>query len=541
MKKLQTWIFALAVAITPVLNPTAHASYSWETVGSAGFSSGSAYYDSLVLDSSGTPYVAYRDGSNDVSVMKFNGTGWDSVGGNITPVSWGMAYDVSLALDSSDTPYVAYRDPGNGNVGSVYKFNGTSWDLISGASGFPSGVAIGGISLAFDSNDDLYMSYDDGANSGATVIKYNGTSWSTVGSAGFSAGSIDITSLAFDSSNTLYVAYDDGANIQRATVMKFNGTSWETVGSAGFSDTNAEYISLALDSSDTPYVAFRCGNDDKANVMKFNGTSWENVGPVGLSTGAANYTSLAFDSSDTPYITYNESGAKLMKFNGTAWETVGDEPSFSAGAAYYTSLAIDSSNTAYVIYSDGTNGSKATVMKATFTPDGPVENTDVTATVNAALTLGIDSNTLTFDVTPTVNSGQDNAQTSALSVSSNSYSGYVINAALNDDATSAPNQLSGTAASGNAIFTSAADANLDNYFQFMVDAANSVIADTGAETIAAAGTEFNGSTNVITTTGAGNALTNGDTVTVDYDFNVNFDTLPDTYGGTLVYTLSAGV
>lgn len=174
--------------------------------------------------------------------------------------------------------------------------------------------------------------------------------------------------------------------------------------------------------------------------------------------------------------------------------------------------------------------------------DQDPEDVLVNATVNAALTLDIDTNSLTFNVTPTVNNGQDAAQTQFLTVTSNSYSGYNVKASLVDaQGTPVADQLSGTAASGNAVFTSAADGNSDNYLQFMVDVANSTIADTGAETVAAAGTEYDGATNVITTTGSGASVTNGDTITIDYDFNVDFTTIPDVYSGTLTYTLASNV
>jgi len=167
------------------------------------------------------------------------------------------------------------------------------------------------------------------------------------------------------------------------------------------------------------------------------------------------------------------------------------------------------------------------------------ENVDVNATVNAALTLAIDTNALTFNVTPTVNAGQDAVQTQSLTVESNSYSGYNVKASLvADDAT--VNALSGTAASGNAVFTSAEDANNENYFQFMVDTVNSTTVD-AAPVVAAAGTEYAGATNVITTADDGASVTNGDTIAIDYDFNVDFNTIPDVYGGTLTYTLAANV
>ena len=46
---------------------------SWQTVGTAGFSSGQAAYASLAIDTTGTPYVAYQDGSNyaKATVMKY--------------------------------------------------------------------------------------------------------------------------------------------------------------------------------------------------------------------------------------------------------------------------------------------------------------------------------------------------------------------------------------------------------------------------------------------------------------------------------------
>jgi hypothetical protein len=43
---------------------TAEVVPSWSVVGTAGFSAGQAYYTSLAIDSTGTPYVAYQDGSN---------------------------------------------------------------------------------------------------------------------------------------------------------------------------------------------------------------------------------------------------------------------------------------------------------------------------------------------------------------------------------------------------------------------------------------------------------------------------------------------
>ena len=107
--------------------------------GSAGFSAGGAYYTSLAIDDSGTPYVAYKDGfySNKATVMKFNGSNWVNVGS--PGFSAGEASHISLAIDDSGMPYVAYQDSfsysGVINKVTVMKFDGSQWVNV-GSPGF---------------------------------------------------------------------------------------------------------------------------------------------------------------------------------------------------------------------------------------------------------------------------------------------------------------------------------------------------------------------------------------------------------------------
>ena len=132
-------------------------------------------------------------------------TGWNYIG---SPRFSGRIDNISLALDSSNTPYVAFRDVNNAYKATVMKYNGTtsSWEIV-GAAGFSAGNAYG-ISLALDSSNTPYVAYSDTANSyKATVMKYNGSSWEAVGAAGFSAGEADYPSLALDSGGTPYVAF----------------------------------------------------------------------------------------------------------------------------------------------------------------------------------------------------------------------------------------------------------------------------------------------------------------------------------------------
>jgi hypothetical protein len=81
---------------------------SWQTVGAAGISLGSAHYTTLAIDSSGIPYVAFQDEDDmgKIKVMKYDGNSWVNTG----VVSSGLSYYTSLAISSSGDPYVAYSD-----------------------------------------------------------------------------------------------------------------------------------------------------------------------------------------------------------------------------------------------------------------------------------------------------------------------------------------------------------------------------------------------------------------------------------------------
>jgi hypothetical protein len=296
---------------------------SWNPVGTATVSAGRDYFVKLALGATGTPYVAYMAGgyagTGEVTVRKFNGTSWSSVG---TTGFW--ADQFSLALGAADTPYVAYKDAYNvgascdpqklidfkcesGHAGrlTVQKFDGTSWSAV-GIAGFTAGGA-NHPSLALDATGTPYVAYMDEAHSGkVTVQKFDGTRWSVVGAAGF-AGEANYVSLALGATGTLYVAYDDVSNSFKATVQKFDGTRWSAVGTSGFSAGETASVSLALSASGTPYVAY---SDDpwkgsgKVTVKKFNGTSWIPVGVARFSAGLAEDISLALSTSGTPYVAY---------------------------------------------------------------------------------------------------------------------------------------------------------------------------------------------------------------------------------------------
>ncbi|WP_256759572.1 S-layer homology domain-containing protein [Cohnella sp. WQ 127256] len=411
-RKRLIWIWMLVVTMVTPLLPVQQATvqaagvYEWQAVGSAGFSAGAAVNISIALDSSGTPYVVYRDygNSNKANVMKYNGSSWELVGS--AGFSAGTAGDLSFALDSNSTPYVLYRDFGNSGKATVMKYDGSSWEPL-GSAGFSAGEVYD-TSIALDSSGTPYVVYRDLANSQkTTVMKYNGSSWELVGSAGFSANSAESISITLDSSGIPYVAYSDWGNSGKATVMKYDGSSWEPLGSVGFSAGQVYQTSIELDSGGTPYVVYTdYGNSSRATVMKYDGSSWVTVGSAGFSAGEVYYTSIALDSSGIPYVVYTDNGnsskATVMKYDGSSWEPVGSA-GLSAGEAYDTSIALDSSGIPYVVYSDWGNSSKATVMKFPVSPKYTVSAVAASATpgvgADEAVTLTVQDSLGNTDTT----------------------------------------------------------------------------------------------------------------------------------------------
>jgi len=349
--------------VLPKLSSPGPTTPSWKVIGS-GLSPGLINFPSIT-SSGGILYLAYSDypagPSNQPTVLSYSGSSWVTVG--LPDFTGNSAYYGSIALNSG-TPYLAFEDGSTTPTqfeASLYMFNGSNW-LALGGKGFSPG-ATAYESLAF-SGTTPYVAFEDEANANkASLMSYNGSNWSAVGGGDFSTGTAYYLSLAMNGS-TPYVAYQDMANGQKATVMTYNGVSWSALGGVAFTPGTAQYTSLAL-SGTTPYLAYSDSSQGgKTTVMSYNGGSWQNVGNAGFSAGPVTFISLAINGT-TPYVAYQDAGngnkATLMSYNGTSWQNVGGVAGFSSGPATFTSLAIYNGNPT-VAFSDGSNSGKATVM-----------------------------------------------------------------------------------------------------------------------------------------------------------------------------------
>ena len=274
----------------------------------------STYTSITVLDT--VPYVVYREGT-DSKVKKRNAAGaWEQVGNN---VGTNLTY-TKIYLDKDNSLFVTYVDASNSNRLAVKTYNTTTllWEPLN------------------NSATNLYVSTGSVTN---TVSQYSSTPRS---------------SLAFDSDNNPYIAFGDGANLI-PYVKKFVDTAWVTVGTGAVNAAEkAVAVSLVIDEADIPwlaYVSLSTATSSTGNMAlyKFNGGTWSSItvpNPVtggsattGATTGVR-HTSMALTSGGNLAIAYfntaNTNRATVVVYNKTtnAWSysaTLGtrDSPNLS--------------------------------------------------------------------------------------------------------------------------------------------------------------------------------------------------------------------
>lgn len=332
----------------------------WSYVGPPDFSVSQADYNSIAIDGSGTPYVAYWDdaSSGQFLVQKYNGSAWVNVGSPQWATQFNQAYQEHIKISSAGVPYVFSADY---NYGGVKKFANGNWTFV-GDSQFTL-LRPDYLDMAIAPNGNIFTVYSDYYfNYQPTVRRFSGTNWDTLASRFVTTDQAYYNSIAVDASNNPYIAFSDAGVSDKATVMKFDGTAWSTIGTRGFSAGGANYTNIAINNSGTLYVGYVDVSTGKANVKKFDGTSWIAAGNADFSVPASTLY-MALDPSGTPYVAFNQvSDGKVtvMKLSGSTWTLVG-----SAGFTPFVqtlALAVSPTGVPYVTFSNGTTG-QASVMK----------------------------------------------------------------------------------------------------------------------------------------------------------------------------------
>ncbi len=278
-----------------------------------------------VYNAGGTPvpYVAYGGGwtltSIQANVMKYDGTAWVKVGGSNywEGASLGNSASFpSLAIANDGTPYVAYRDGVSSNKLTVTKFNGTAWETV-GAHGISSG-SVQSISLCIASDGIPYVSYcgDSSAPGYVTVQSYS-SGWSILGGSAISGANEGAATSIVADGTTIYVVYGKYGS---ASVVKEYSGSWSTLGAF----SNNQYTSYSnrsiIVSGGAPFIIYYdSNNSDKISLAKYSAGTWSDIGGNGVITVASSggyWASLAV-SSEAPYIAYADGSNKacVKKFD----------------------------------------------------------------------------------------------------------------------------------------------------------------------------------------------------------------------------------
>ncbi|EKQ53620.1 MULTISPECIES: Ig-like domain-containing protein [unclassified Clostridium] len=335
---------------------------NWVLVGSAGFSTGQAFYTSIAIDGSGTPYVAcqdYGNSDNGATVMKYtDSTGWKAVG--TEDFSQGYASYTSIAIDASGTPYIVYSDGdnyyGNGNDAAVVmKFDGSSWVAVGNAGA--SGDRANDLSIAIGANGKPYFEYTD-SESIPYVMKYNGTDWVKVGNAPVSVNSVSDTSMIIGSDGNPYITYIDYGNNQKATVMTIEEdkeiTSVDSLNDktvANGTDKNSiglpETVDVTLSNGITTSAAVTWDNGSPAydgntsRTYRFTGTLTLPDGVLNPNNYTASINVIVQASGELPPVN-DETTPAAVRIEGTpkVGETLTAQLKDAGGNNYTTSAAV---------------------------------------------------------------------------------------------------------------------------------------------------------------------------------------------------------
>lgn len=287
-----------------------YADSSWVYVGTRGITDSYTAIADMVFDTAGVPYALCNQYYYGSYVLKYNGYSWVDADGSQS-INDGNTQNGRLAISPQNhLLYIFFEDqtPSHQGDGSVMKFDGTSWVLVGPAFFIPASTYGFDKALAFNSNGDLYIAFQDYNNSNkASVMKFNGSYWVYIGTPGFSTGGAYNINLAFGPANQPYIAYSDNGNSSKASVKKFDGTNWITVGTEGFSEGPASSTSLALNPQNgQPFVAYvDVDHGSFSTVKKYDGSNWVTVGPLGFSAAEVRSTSLAFNSNGEPHVAFS--------------------------------------------------------------------------------------------------------------------------------------------------------------------------------------------------------------------------------------------
>lgn len=299
---------------------------SWNNVGNSGFTTESANFGNLAIDSKNNLiYAVYQDYYNQqkATVMEFSGNNnWFY---SNSPISAESAWGSQILINPvSQESYIIYQERSNL---AIHVLNRQGESLATfGDSSFAKALPWFRISSIFNTvTNQPYIAYSRAKYPAyVNVITYSNGKWSFVGESNFSPDTAWNIDLATNNHGKLYVAFIDATNYANTIqVMSFNGDKWTPVGEAT-KINNTYRLSLAIDPlTQQPVVAYIESNTNgtmQPDIVQFNGTSWVKMGKISC-CAVNNDIALRYNHDNHPYIAYLESAGnvKVMQFKNETW------------------------------------------------------------------------------------------------------------------------------------------------------------------------------------------------------------------------------
>jgi hypothetical protein len=321
------------------------ASADWQIETIDGSAVGS--YTSLVLDSQGSPWIAYYDAANrDLKLATYDGTRWQK---NTIDSEGDLGLYCAMALDADDNPCIVYCVSVGFNDQRLKfaSYDGSEWQIDTIDSG---GVTGTWCTIALDSEDNPNLAYVKGSD--LIYATYDGSEW-TMTTLSEDADVIWFSSIALDANDTPHIMFQDHTNGDLKYAIYGRDTwSFYTLDSDG---EVGLWPSLAIDSGTFPHVAYfdQTNIDLKYTFRDTDGWQSETVDAEG---NVGSYPSLVMDGSDTPFIAYYDAGnsdLKMATVEDEKWVTATVDSEGSVGKN--SSIAIDSQGYPIIAYYDETN------------------------------------------------------------------------------------------------------------------------------------------------------------------------------------------
>lgn len=207
----------------------------------------------IAFSSTNEIFVAFTDvnSSNAVVVRRWNGSVWADVGVGGIASGGAIAHYNSLIIDNTNTPIIAYQDMSAGYKTTIRKYNGSSWVNISTVG---SGTTTNS-KLRCANNGNYYLGYVEGTN--AIVQMYNGSVWAPLGSPvpGILA-TADLFDMELDPADSPYMIGAESGN-SYVVAYKYNGgASWTQVPAGFINAFNSTNTNISFDTKGAPYFAY---------------------------------------------------------------------------------------------------------------------------------------------------------------------------------------------------------------------------------------------------------------------------------------------